>query len=459
VPLAWSRAGDRLVFRKDDYDRVRSILGTHAPLESACFLLARPVRTTSGRWRLIVFEILEPDSSDVHGRSAISISISPRFVAHVMDRAKSESASVVLVHSHPEGCAGTPSSIDLATEQALVPRLRRWVPDAPVARLIVDGEGDVHAAIVHGGPGDSELMVVSVGEKIDVLSDTHDEDVVDRHAQYDRQMLAFGEIGQRRLRSLIVGVVGVGGTGSLVAQQLAHLGVRQIIFVDPDAVERSNLNRLVGATPQDVGRTKVDVCADAYARVSPNAVMHAVRGDVRDRSSARLLLDADVLFLCTDSQGSRAVVSQISYQYAIPTFDLGVGIHMSGSGVRHVAGRVQMIGPGLPCLLCCGVMDPSIVRQELLSEEERRSDPYVAGVRVPQPAVISINSAVAGFAVTMFLAAATGIPMSARHCRLRMESGTALSLVADRVPGCPVCSESGALGRGDDWDLMGRGTS
>jgi hypothetical protein len=118
-----------------------------------------------------------------------------------------------------------------------------------------------------------------------------------------------------------------------------------------------------------------------------------------------------------------------------------------------------MIGPGLPCLLCCGVLDPSIVRQELLSDEERRSDPYVAGVRVPQPAVISINSAVAGFAVTMFLAAATGIPMSARHCRLRMESGTALSLVADRVPGCPVCSESGAMGRGDDWDLMGRGTS
>jgi len=51
-----------------------------------------------------------------------------------------------------------------------------------------------------------------------------------------------------------VGVIGLGGGGSHIAQQLAHLGVSNFVLVDPDHVEETNLNRLVGATKKDVAR-------------------------------------------------------------------------------------------------------------------------------------------------------------------------------------------------------------
>ena len=79
------------------------------------------------------------------------------------------------------------------------------------------------------------------------------------HGRDDRQVRAFGEPGQRLLRRLHFAVIGAGGTGSLVCQQLAHLGASCITVVDPDLVEETNLNRLVGSIPSDVGRPKVEV--------------------------------------------------------------------------------------------------------------------------------------------------------------------------------------------------------
>src|SRR5206468_1741580 len=82
---------------------------------------------------------------------------------------------------------------------------------------------------------------------------------------FDRQVRAFGAAGQDRLREMRVGIVGLGGTGSIVLEQLAHLGVRRFLLMDPDFVERTNLNRLVGSTESDVGKSKVEV-ATAYAK-------------------------------------------------------------------------------------------------------------------------------------------------------------------------------------------------
>jgi molybdopterin-synthase adenylyltransferase len=83
---------------------------------------------------------------------------------------------------------------------------------------------------------------------------------------FTRQTLALGAHGQAALRRLRVGVIGLGGIGSLVSLQLAHLGVGALVLIDGDLVEASNLSRIAGATKDDVGRShKVDVAA-RYAR-------------------------------------------------------------------------------------------------------------------------------------------------------------------------------------------------
>src|SRR5438132_32011 len=66
--------------------------------------------------------------------------------------------------------------------------------------------------------------------------------------RFDRQVRAPGPTGQARLRALRVAIVGLGGTGSQVVQQLAHLGVRSFVLIEDDRVEESNLPRLAGAT-------------------------------------------------------------------------------------------------------------------------------------------------------------------------------------------------------------------
>jgi len=62
----------------------------------------------------------------------------------------------------------------------------------------------------------------------------------------------LGSRSEDILGSCVVAIVGLGGGGSHIAQQLAHLGVRNFRLIDPDRAEESNLNRLIGAKAGDV---------------------------------------------------------------------------------------------------------------------------------------------------------------------------------------------------------------
>jgi len=87
----------------------------------------------------------------------------------------------------------------------------------------------------------------------------------------DRQSF-LGPHSDNVLAHLTVGLVGLGGGGSHVAQQLAHMGVGKFVLVDPDIVEHTNLSRLVGGTADDAEqkRLKVDVAARTIRGVNPN---------------------------------------------------------------------------------------------------------------------------------------------------------------------------------------------
>lgn len=498
--------GHVLLLDEDTLDRLRAALLADAPLESAAFLLARAVCSPTGVWRLMTYDVIAVAPDEYRVRLPEAVVLPPDVVARVLQRARRESASIVLVHSHPADAPRGPSPQDRAGERALVPTLARRVPGVPHARLIL-GSSFVHAAafvpsrLAHapdaGVPGagsscrpdpssmdnglaamlEAPLVVREIGRCVrshtaitaqgsaPVLDARvpggaeereHGAGVGATSASFDRQVRAFGAAGQAQLAALRVAVVGLGGTGSVVVEQLAHLGVQNFVLIDPDVIEPSNLNRVVGATISDVGKTKVDVAAALIARVRPGARTERICADVRDTATARRLLDVDFFFGCTDSQGSRAVLSQLAYQYFLPGIDMGVAIHARGEEVTHVTGRVQMLAPGLACLLCNHVLDPEAVRRDLLTDEARTADPYVVGAAVPQPAVISINGTASSLAVTMFLSAMVGIPVAARHQRLRLETGTVAVVSSDPAPTCPWCSPEGALGRGDSWPMPGR---
>jgi hypothetical protein len=83
-----------------------------------------------------------------------------------------------------------------------------------------------------------------IGREVRILS-AESNSAQPMSTQYSRQAIAFGPAIQSKLARLKVAIVGLGGTGSVIATELAHLGVLNYVLIDPDIVDESNLNRLI----------------------------------------------------------------------------------------------------------------------------------------------------------------------------------------------------------------------
>jgi ThiF family len=123
---------------------------------------------------------------------------------------------------------------------------------------------------------------------------------------YDRQIRMFGKIGQERLSTCRVGVVGLGGIGSLVVEYLARIGVRHFVLIDDDKVEASNLSRIVGASPSDAVNNvpKTAIAKRLILQCDDRAEVYLIEDDVAKESVARRLVNCDYLFLAADSKYS-----------------------------------------------------------------------------------------------------------------------------------------------------------
>jgi molybdopterin/thiamine biosynthesis adenylyltransferase len=445
-----------LVFKEGELEALRAALLAEAPNEAAVVVLARPVRSPTDGWRLIAYDFVRPTSADYQVQSPTRVQLSPAFVAGVLKRVERDGASAFFAHSHPFAGVPGPSSVDLAGEAEMFPFLQARAPDSPHGRLIVSPNG-FHASMTLPTGENARLRVFEVGQRLVEYYEAPEGAPDSQSTRFDRQVRAFGDEGQRVLRKLNVAVVGAGGTGSLVIQQIAHLGVGSVLLIDPDRVDVTNLNRVAGAGHKDIGLRKVEVATRLIHAIDDAIVVQAIAGDIRDAPTLRNLLDVDFFFCSTDSDGSRAVINQFAYQYLIPGIDMGVVIQVEEGNIGQIAGRVQMLSGGLPCLVCAEVLNSEAVRRDLLSEVARKLDPYIPGEGIAQPAVISINGIAASWAVTMFLAAVVGVPLSTRYLRLRMERGVSSPIGLAPNPSCYVCSAAGAFVRGDSWPTPGRG--
>jgi molybdopterin-synthase adenylyltransferase len=435
-----------IVFPDALYAQIRERLLAESPREAAAVLLAGH-HESDGWIRLLIREIvwLPPDAYST--QQAAHLSIKPEFIAGPLKRARTEGWSVVIVHSHPESTAPVFSVSDDHGETLLMPSLFARAPDRPHGSLVVGKQG-FKARIWFPSEAEPRFVdrLTEVGGNIWNHGESSQETV---GPEYDRSVRALGHDGQVVLSKMTVGIIGLGGTGSIVAEQLAHLGVGRFILLDQDVMEVTNLNRVVGSTFDCVGTPKVEVASRHISRIRPNTLVQTHFGSVLEKRYAKSLLSADFVFCCTDSHGSRALFNQIAYQYLIPGIDLGIRIDVADKKVTAVSGRVQMLAPRLACLVCQNLLDPHEVRRDFSSERERQHDPYIAGFREPQPAVISLNGTVSSQAVTMMLGAMTGFPIHTRHQVLLSDQGIVRSVESVRDPECIVCSDKGTFARGD----------
>lgn len=377
-------------------------------VETGGIVLAERLR---GGEVLLARELLTVPEDGYQIRRADHIRIDPVTVNRLVRRARDRGLSVLTIHTHPLSRLPWFSEADDIGDARLIPSLFNQMP-GPHGSLVVAGETGVPVGRVWRERGDPEGLAVHV-----VGDGLHVHRVAQNRSSeaewWGRQKLALGPDGQATLANLHVGVVGLGGTGSVVLVQLAHLGVGRITLVDGDRVEASNISRIIGATRQDTAVAwKVDVAARYATGLGLGTELRVLRGQLGAEVSPSEIEGCDVLVSCVDAHTPRAVLNRLSYERAIPLIDLGSAFRLGGSGaVIASAGRVLIAGPGKPCLACWGHLDPERLRREALSADEREGlarEGYIQGADVAQPSVIAFNTAVAGMAVIEFLRLVTG---------------------------------------------------
>jgi molybdopterin/thiamine biosynthesis adenylyltransferase len=414
----------------------------HPQLESAAILLCVPVKLRdSDDWRLIIRETYVAPDSAYEERTAVSVTLSPSFGLPLEKKARQNGWSIVYCHTHPHqhGPARF-SEFDAAAEIPLAAYASSRSPGVPHVALLFAYD---QAAARRLGSSEA-VRIIEIGSTVNVLYDPRS--ASDLAERFNRQVRAFGEFGQRLLGHTRVAIVGLGGTGSVVAQQLAYLGVSDYVLVDRDNLDATNLNRTVGASTSDVSVAKVSLAKRMIRSIQPDARVLGLNQDVVDEGVGRRVASADIIFCCTDSQASRHLLNQISYQYLVPMIDLGVAIDVRDQ--VQFAGHVKALSPGLACLWCIGNLDSHQVRLENLNPEQRHADPYfIDQSGQPQPSVISLNSTMGSLAVTMFLAMIAGVPSPPRYLIYDGNRGRVSSVIATADPNCNFCSPgSTALG-------------
>lgn len=375
-----------------------------ADVETAAILLADPI--TGDGCTVLAVRSWEPVPDDGYLiRHIDQIRIDPVAINRLVRPARERGLTVLTIHSHPMALDAWFSHADDLGDARLLPSFARLVPGVPHGSMVLARSNAVVArALVDGVLADAVVRTVgrTIATKTASGAEEHGDD------RFARQVLALGADGQRGLRGLRAGVVGLGGVGAVVCAQLAHLGVGEIIAVDGDRVEASNVSRILGVQAGDIGKvTKAEVARRYVALTGLPVALRTVERYLERRDDARWLAGCDVIFSCVDRHTPRALLNRLAYDALIPVIDMGSGFRVGlDSRLVGAAGRVVIVGPGRPCLACWGHIDPNALRIEALSADERAAlakEGYVTGADIAQPSVMPFNTMIAGAAVIELL--------------------------------------------------------
>ena len=171
----------------------------------------------------------------------------------------------------------------------------------------------------------------------------------------------FGDGVQQQLGQIKVALIGCGGIGAVFAEQLARLGVKHWLLIDPDRLETVNLNRMPGATQQMVDRWwhKVNyvkwLIKKAYTIGSH---VKALPISVEDETAKAEIATADLIVVATDNHRSRQVAQELALQYARPLVCLGTHIEVKPNNKPRLYARVTVppLG-GSWCLMCANIIN------------------------------------------------------------------------------------------------------
>jgi molybdopterin/thiamine biosynthesis adenylyltransferase len=259
----------------------------------------------------------------------------------------------------------------------------------------------------------------------------------------DRQMLAFGEAGQRSIEAQRVVVVGAGGLGAHVSQGLAYLGVADCTEIDYDKISITNLNRTPGAFLSDIDVPKVIVARRHFLKINPEARVVALEKNIRSKEAIEALAAATTIFGCVDHDGPRLILMELAAAYGIDYIDAASEIFpATETSPFDFGGRVVFSKSGQFCLNCADQIDLEAAKQDLEDAETqkvRRAHGYGINQIGEAPSVFSLNGIIANLALTEFMVSVTGIRAPEKKLTYRGMRGIVVSSKDTRKADCFTC--------------------
>jgi len=376
--------------------------------ESAAVLVCTKV--PGDRQRLLAKNLILVPHKECSYRDEVSLTWPSSHIEDAIDIAEPEQLSIILVHSHPNGYPHF-SDVDDHSDREIIPS-------------IFEACGHLHgtavmlpSGVMFGRVYTPDLAVAPMDLISVVGPDLH---YWWEHGQLRpaARPMAFTSAMTTELSSLTVCVIGVSGTGSIVAEQLSRLGFGRVILIDHDTVEWKNLNRILNTTKADAdnNRPKVEVFAERVNTYREEPFAVPVDSNILTRKAVLAAAQADVLFSCVDTHRGRSVADRIATAFLLPLIDVGVAIPTRDTGatkaIAEATGRIDYVYPGGSTLFDRGVYTAATLQAEALAESDPEAHAeqlklgYIEDVQEQAPAVISLNMRAASACVMEFIARA-----------------------------------------------------
>lgn len=143
-----------------------------------------------------------------------------------------------------------------------------------------------------------------------------EQDILPTRYQRNRQAISVAD--QRTLFRSSVAVIGCGGLGGYIVEELARLGVGRIVVIDPDVFEEHNLNRQLFSTPANLGKAKVEAAAKRICEINPAVTLLPVQTAFSRENGTVLLEGCQIAVDALDSIQVRLELADVSTAMNIP---------------------------------------------------------------------------------------------------------------------------------------------
>jgi hypothetical protein len=400
---------------------IENRLKASSPNEACVFVLTEPSRGET-RTTVLLRKPIWPQLGEVVA-TPYSLEISADYIARATDGAidEGENTGIALIHTHPRTEFGEGvcefSERDDRYELRLFPTLLNGRPRSLSASVVLGSrQSDLSARVWWNEANELRTqnvhLVRLVGPEVVFIetpnsywTDHPDPDVMDRSTRL------WGKFGRQILQNVRVGVVGAGGTGSIVLLALATMGAGKIRSWDGDVVKKENLHRTLGSTRAKIGSNKavalreiLEAAATAEPFIYEPNHTWATTADGLAR-----LKDCDLVFCCVDKFTPRVALNAFAYAHLVPVIDIASWIHANENDiVDAIMTHAHVWSPGILCAWCRGTITSARLTREAQGNQRGAEYRIAYGLTGEQtehvePSVLPLNIAGVGLALLQFM--------------------------------------------------------